>query len=115
MLTISLSVNSFTAANAYGTVDVGVTRTPSGTKTFVNVKHDAFSVTYPLVAVLPSTRFSHLVLETDIHKTSGSVKLVIDGVIVLNATNLSTDQNVTPNKRTTWAGVYSYASPACTV
>lgn len=110
-----LSVNSFTAGNAYGAVDVGITDTATGMQTYLAIKHDAFLQTYLLGAALPSSRFAHVVLETDLSKTNGSVKLVIDGTAVVNAKSLSTDQNVTPAQRTAWAGVYSYASPACTV
>ena len=110
-----LTVNSVTAANAYGAIDVGIKQTQSGMETYLTVKHDALSKTYSLGTALPSTRFSHLVLETNIHKTAGSVKLSIDGTVVVDATNLSTDQSVTPSKRGAFAGVYSFASPACTV
>lgn len=111
---VFLSVNSLTTTDDYGAIDVGIQRTAAGTETYLTVKHDAFSKTFSLGPALPSTRFTRLVLDTDIDKTNGSVKLSIDGTVVVDAKNVSTDQSGNLKRRAAWAGLYAYEAPACT-
>ena len=111
---VLLSINNRTATDAYGTIDFGVRPTADGSETFMVVKHDAFSKDFKLGPALPSTRFVRVAIDTDISKTSGSVKLSIDGAVVVDATNLPTDQAATVTKRSAFVGVYAYESAACT-
>lgn len=111
---VFLSVNSTTAADDYSAIDMGIQPTATGAETYLTVKHDTFSKTFSLGAALPSTRFSRIVLDTDIDKTSGSVKLSIDGTLVVDVKNLPTDHSGAVARRAAWAGLYAYEAPACT-
>jgi hypothetical protein len=111
---VFVSVNSRTATNAYGAIDLGVQPIPGGSETYLSVRHDAYSKSFSLGAALPSTRFTKLVLDTITDKTSGTVQLWIDGVLVVDAKNLPTDQSAAVTKRAVFTGLYSYESPACT-
>lgn len=108
---IFLGINN--TATTYGTIDFGTRPTASGAETFMVIRHDGLTKDFKLGPALPSTRFVSVVIDTDIDTTVGSVKLSIDGVVVVNATNLPTDQTTPVTKRTVFAGVYSYKSPAC--
>lgn len=112
---VFMSVNNSAAADSYGAIDVGIHPIAGGFETYMIVKHDAFSKTFSLGPPLSSTRFTRLVLDTDIDKTTnGAVKLAIDGVVVVDTKSIATDQAGTVVSRAAWAGLYSYQSPACT-
>jgi hypothetical protein len=43
------------------------------------------------------------------------VKVSIDGTVLVDATNLPTDQSAAVTKRGAWAGLYGFETPACTI
>lgn len=108
---VFLSINN--NATTYGTIDFGTRPTANGAETFMVIRHDGLSKDFKLGPALPSTRFASVVIDTDIDKTSGSVKLSIDGAVVVDATNLPTDQAAPVTRRSVFAGLYAYGSPAC--
>ncbi len=112
---VFLSINNNAAGNKYGAIDFGTRPIAGGFETFMLLKHDAYTKDYKLGAALPSTRFVKVVIETDIAKAAtGTLKLTMDGVVVVNDTNLPTDQSSAVTKRSVFAGVYAFETSACT-